>query len=140
MIVVLPDGSLDLVDDAFDGRVHGLNGRGLVHNRQGLTGQFNLEITFTAPDDPEPMRSACRDIATFDWVVFTSANAVERFIHQLLSGPGDVRDLHGVKLCAVGPATAEALARHLRATGCTVGVCVAPSTPIEEVDLVLLTR
>ena len=69
-------------------------------------------ITFTAPDDPEPLAAACREIATFDWVVFTSANAVERFIAQLLEGPGDIRDLNGVKLCAVGPATAEALARH----------------------------
>lgn len=69
-------------------------------------------ITFTTPDDPEPLASACRDIAAFDWVVFTSANAVERFIQQLLREPGDIRELHGVKLCAVGPATAEAINRH----------------------------
>jgi len=30
----------------------------------------------------------------------------------VLTGPGDIRDLQGVKLCAVGPATAEALTSY----------------------------
>ena len=33
-------------------------------------------------------------------------------MRRLLAGAGDVRDLKGVRLCAVGPATAERLARH----------------------------
>ena len=47
----------------------------------------------------------------FDWIVFSSANAVDAFIERLLASPLDVRALDGVKLCAVGPATAERLAR-----------------------------
>lgn len=69
-------------------------------------------IQVVAPDDPTPLAKACRDIASYDWVVFTSVNAVERFMTQLLAGPGDVRDLKGVRLCAVGPATADAVARY----------------------------
>ena len=53
-----------------------------------------------------------RAVDEFDWIVFTSANAVDAFIERLLASPRDVRALHGVKLCAVGPATAERLARH----------------------------
>ena len=42
---------------------------------------------------------------------FTSANAVDAFLDRLLAGPQDLRALKGVKLCAVGPRTAERLAR-----------------------------
>ncbi len=50
--------------------------------------------------------------ASFDWIVFTSANAVDAFMRRVAAGPGDVRDLKGVRLCAVGPATSDRLARH----------------------------
>ena len=69
-------------------------------------------IEIVAPKDPAPLDSACAHIGAFDWIVFTSANAVSHFMRRLLAGPGDVRDLKGVKLCAVGPATAEALAQY----------------------------
>ena len=69
-------------------------------------------IEIVAPEDPAPLDRACAQIAAFDWVVFTSANAVSHFMRRLLAGPGDIRDLKGVKLCAVGPATAEALSQY----------------------------
>jgi uroporphyrinogen III methyltransferase/synthase len=69
-------------------------------------------IEIAAPKDLAPLDGACAQIGTFDWVVFTSANAVSHFMRSLLAGPGDVRDLKGVKLCAVGPATAAALSQH----------------------------
>ena len=69
-------------------------------------------IRVTAPDDPAPLERACREIGSFDWVVFTSANAVTHVMSRLLAGPGDVRDLKGVRMCAVGPATAEAIRGH----------------------------
>jgi uroporphyrinogen III methyltransferase/synthase len=49
-------------------------------------------------------------VASFNWIVFTSANAVDAFMRRLQSGAGDMRNLKGVKLCAVGPVTAERLA------------------------------
>jgi len=48
----------------------------------------------------------------FDWIIFTSANAVDAFVGRLLASPLDLRALKGVKLCVVGAATAERLARH----------------------------
>jgi uroporphyrinogen III methyltransferase/synthase len=69
-------------------------------------------VKISPPDDYGPLDAACRTIGTFDWVVFASANAVEAFVERLLAGPHDLRDLKGVKLCAVGPSTAERLARH----------------------------
>src|SRR5207302_2265644 len=46
-------------------------------------------------------------VAAYDWVVFTSANAVERFLTLV----PDARSLGSAKVAAIGPGTAEALAR-----------------------------
>ena len=53
---------------------------------------------------------ACADAGTFDWIIFTSANAVDHFMGRLLA-KGDVRDLKGVRICTVGAATAARLGR-----------------------------
>ena len=58
--------------------------------------------------------------------------AVAEQVAAALGGVGRIT-LQWEALAADGAAAAEALARRLGATGCTVGVCVAPSTPVEEV-------
>ena len=68
-------------------------------------------IRIAPPDDYGPLDEACATMASFDWIVFTSVNAVEFFMQRLLAGPRDIRDLKGVRLCAIGPATAERLNR-----------------------------
>lgn len=68
-------------------------------------------IRMAPPEDPAPLDAACAAVSGFDWVVFTSANAVQPFMKRLLL-QGDVRDLHGVRLCAVGPSTASHLQRY----------------------------
>ena len=67
-------------------------------------------IRIMPPEDYGPLDEAIAHVAAFDWVVFTSANAVDGFMRRLQSGAGDMRNLKGVKLCAVGPVTAERLA------------------------------
>jgi len=69
-------------------------------------------IRIEPPEDYGPLDEACARAGTFDWIIFSSANAVDAFIERLLGGPQDLRALKGVKLCGVGPATAERLARH----------------------------
>lgn len=64
-------------------------------------------LSFEAPRDPEPLARARRDVraGAYDWVVVTSARAVEPL------GPGgDVPER--VRVAAVGPATAAALRAH----------------------------
>ena len=68
-------------------------------------------IRIMPPEDYSPLDAACRNIAEFDCVVFSSVNAVESFVERLFMTPHDLRTLKGVKLCAVGPATAVRLAR-----------------------------
>ncbi len=69
-------------------------------------------VRILPPEDYGPLDEACTTASGFDWIVFTSANAVDAFMARLQASPFDVRALHGPKLCAVGPATAERLARH----------------------------
>jgi len=69
-------------------------------------------IRIVPPEDYGPLDEACARIGEFDWIIFSSANAVEVLIGRLLAGPKDLRALNGARLCGVGPATAEKLARH----------------------------
>ena len=69
-------------------------------------------IRIAPPDDYGPLDAACAAAASFDWIVFTSVNGVDAFLQRLLSGPRDIRALGGVRLCAIGPATAGRLRRH----------------------------
>ena len=69
-------------------------------------------IRIAPPVDLEPLDDACARVESFDWIVFTSVNGVEYFLRRLVAGRGDVRNLRGVRLCAIGPATAERLTRR----------------------------
>jgi uroporphyrinogen III methyltransferase / synthase len=69
-------------------------------------------IRILPPDDYGPLDAACLTVADFDAIVFASPRAVEAFIPRLLAGPLDLRALRGVKLCAVGSATAHRLLRY----------------------------
>jgi uroporphyrinogen III methyltransferase/synthase len=69
-------------------------------------------IRIVPPEDFGPLDAACAQAGTFHWIVFTSANGAESFMQRLLAGAGDVRDLKGVRLCAIGPGAADRLSRH----------------------------
>jgi uroporphyrinogen III methyltransferase / synthase len=68
-------------------------------------------IRIAPAQDDSALRDACARVGTFDWIVFTSANAVDAFMAVLLAS-GDVRDLKGVRLCTIGPSTASRLQRY----------------------------
>jgi uroporphyrinogen III methyltransferase/synthase len=69
-------------------------------------------IRITPPDDYAPLDQAIADAGTYQWIVFTSANAVDAFMRRLQSGAGDIRNLKGVKLCAIGSVTATRLSKY----------------------------
>jgi uroporphyrinogen III methyltransferase/synthase len=68
-------------------------------------------IRIAPPDDMAPLDRACADAASYSWIIFTSANAVDSFMQRLLAA-SDVRELKGVKLCAIGPSTSQRLAQY----------------------------
>ena len=59
--------------------------------------------------DGAPLRAAVARLDRFDWIAFTSQVAVELFWSALREAGLDARAVAGRKLCAVGPATADAL-------------------------------
>lgn len=67
-------------------------------------------IRIAPPEDLSELDRACAEAATFDWLVFTSANAVDAFMERLLA-TSDVRELKGVRICTVGESTASRLSR-----------------------------
>jgi uroporphyrinogen III methyltransferase / synthase len=69
-------------------------------------------IRIAPPEDLGPLRRAAGSVDDFEWIVFTSANAVEAFLAALLDGTRDVRSLKGPRLCCVGTGTAERLTRY----------------------------
>ena len=58
-----------------------------------------------------PLDEAIRSLATFDWVVFTSSNGVAAVRKRLAADSLSTAIFDGVKVAAVGPSTAAALAK-----------------------------
>ena len=58
------------------------------------------------PTDPGPIDDAIRDLPSYDWVVLTSANAVDRFFARLRFVDRTQEALSHVKVAAVGTSTA----------------------------------
>lgn len=54
--------------------------------------------------------SELEDVGSYDWILFSSINAVDGFFEQLQALGKDVRALHGIRLYAISQKTAEALA------------------------------
>lgn len=53
---------------------------------------------------------AIKRLSTYDWAIFTSVNGVKYFFERIKALDLDLRELKGVKICAVGPMTARAVA------------------------------
>lgn len=72
-------------------------------------------IEIRPPDDMEALDTAIRRAGSYEWIIFSSTNAVERFLSRLFEIGLDVRHLGRCGIAAVGTATAEALHRyHIR--------------------------
>jgi uroporphyrinogen III methyltransferase/synthase len=69
-------------------------------------------VTIGPPADGQPLDSAIDRLGTFEWLVFTSANGVRFFVDRLRTRGKDLRALGHLKLAAIGPITAEALAAY----------------------------
>jgi uroporphyrinogen III methyltransferase / synthase len=66
-------------------------------------------ISLVAPESFAELDRAIEGLSSFDWLIFTSANAVEFFFSRLAAKGLDARTLAGCRVCAVGPKTAALL-------------------------------
>ena len=70
-------------------------------------------IELVEPDDKyAALDAAIGELETYDWLIFTSANGVDRFFDRLKAAGKDSRKLAKAKLCAIGSATADRLADY----------------------------
>ena len=62
--------------------------------------------------DVQALRAAVADLARYQWIVFTSQNTVRVVCDRLTEWGLEPRALAQIPVAAIGPATADALARH----------------------------
>ena len=64
--------------------------------------------------DYEPLDRAIRELDSYDWLIFTSANGVRYFVERLDASARDLRAIRA-RVCAIGEATKSAVeALHLK--------------------------
>jgi len=71
-------------------------------------------IEIQPAEDYGPLDRALAELASYDWLIFTSANGVRFFLERLDQSGVDLRALRA-RICAIGPATRAAVeALHLK--------------------------
>ncbi len=69
-------------------------------------------IRIVPPECHAELDTALSSLTAFDWIVFTSRNAVIYFLERLLVLDCDCRSVNFCRICAVGSKTAELLQSH----------------------------
>lgn len=67
-------------------------------------------IEIRPPENDAPLDEAIKQIASYDWLIFTSVNGVERFLHRFERLGKNQTNLAGIEVVAIGPETARRLA------------------------------
>jgi len=69
-------------------------------------------LVITPPTSWENLDRAIANLSSFDWLILTSANAVEYFCDRLFNKGKDTRSLAGIKIAVVGKKTAASLQKY----------------------------
>jgi uroporphyrinogen III methyltransferase/synthase len=86
---------------------------GLLHNLGAEVIELPT-IEIRAADDYTSLDNAIANLRDYGWLIFTSANGVRFFLERLDRSRLDLRAIEG-RICAIGPATRDALERfHLK--------------------------
>jgi len=103
-------------------------------------------IKLAPPQQVEWIKDAILELNAYDWLVFTSTNGVTEFFRIFFGAFEDLRDIGGVRIAAVGPATAAKLKElHLKVdllppdyTGAAVAKAFQSYQDIENLKICLL--
>ncbi len=63
-------------------------------------------VRIAAAEDDAPLAEACSDLSRFQWVVLPNTASADAFLRAVLLA-GDIRELKGVGICAIGQASVE---------------------------------
>ena len=66
-------------------------------------------IKITEPDDKHRLKDGLLGLGSYQWLVFTSPNGVDRFFEYFFRAFDDLRELGCSRIAAIGPATAAKL-------------------------------
>ncbi len=69
-------------------------------------------IDIVPPENYEELDDSIDKITTYNWLIFTSRNGVKYFFKRFLDKDLDIRELKGIKICAIGTKTAEELKHY----------------------------
>ncbi|MCX7793017.1 MAG: uroporphyrinogen-III C-methyltransferase [Thermodesulfovibrionales bacterium] len=69
-------------------------------------------IDILPPEDWTELDRSIKGLESYQWLIFTSKTAVKYFMERLFQNNRDIRDLKGIKICAVGTKTEEELKRY----------------------------
>jgi uroporphyrinogen III methyltransferase/synthase len=88
-----------------------------------------IRITRSEGEDSKEFAKAVVDAYTYDWLIFTSPNAVEYFFEAYYAVFEDARAIGGARIAAVGPGTAAKLKEFHMATDLMPETHVADAIP-----------
>ncbi len=69
-------------------------------------------IKTVLPESFASLDAAIDKISSYHWLIFTSANGFRFFMQRFLAKDRDIRDMKGIKLCAIGTKTAGAMGNY----------------------------
>lgn len=69
-------------------------------------------IETVPPENYDELDRCINKIHTYNWLIFTSKNGVEFFFKRFFEKDIDIRDLKGIKICAVGTKTAKFIQKY----------------------------
>ena len=59
-------------------------------------------IEIVPPESYDELDKSIDKLETYDWLIFTSRNGVKYFFKRFFEKDRDIRDLKGIKICAIG--------------------------------------
>lgn len=69
-------------------------------------------IEIVSPENYDELDASIDKIKTYDWLIFTSRNGVKYFFKRFFEKERDIRDLSGIKICAIGAKTAQEIKKY----------------------------
>jgi len=69
-------------------------------------------IKVVPPESWQELDTAISRVSDYNWIVFTSATGVRFFFRRFFDLDRDIRDLFGIKICAIGTKTASEVRKY----------------------------
>jgi uroporphyrinogen III methyltransferase/synthase len=69
-------------------------------------------IEIVPPESYDELDESIDKIGTYDWLIFTSRNGVKYFLKRFFEKDRDIRELKGIKICAIGTKTAKEIKKY----------------------------